>query len=253
MRRFAILKRPGRRSWWLLFCACVLNVLSTVPAHADIALGSFTGHLNGGFTNLVSGPTGFRVEFVTEPWSGNPSRPSLYQYTTLPGLFEWAGLTLPSSAAQTFAANSSTDANFSLMAAVLTSNSIASDSQLFYCSEATSPLLTCPYDQWGHWGAIAAPGTQFEFPNATINSIQLVISPFSWQQDGYGDWWMSQPDGAFATVTVTAYGEPGFGQPPPPPATTPEPGFYECLTVCFVGLAAVRRRWNGRLGVRPSS
>jgi hypothetical protein len=225
----------------------------TPLARGDTFLGSFSGQLSDGFSNLVITPTGFRAEFVTEPCIPGPDIcqqlfPSLPEYTTLPGLFESAGLILPSSSPQVFTASDS-DVNFNALTTILTSSSIASASQLFFCDEASTPLLTCPYDH-GPWAGIPPSGTQFEFPNATIDSITLTVSPFAWVQDSNGDWWMRQPDGSFAAVTVSAYGEVGFGSPPlpPPPTSIPEPGPLIVVSISMSGLlgSKLRRRFGCR-------
>jgi hypothetical protein len=150
---------------------------------------------------------------------------NLNQYTT-PGLFKSTGEILPSASPQTFTADSS-DTGFKKIASIISSSSKPSEPQLFYCDEATT--VSCIYGDLGggNWGGVPPiePGP-FEFPNATLTSIQVTISPFNWVQNQSGGWSMEQPDGSLATISVAAYGNPGFGLPPvvsavPAPATLP--------------------------------
>jgi hypothetical protein len=175
-------------------------------ATGQILLGTFTGRVDGGFTDQVKQPTGVKIDFVTGPCPPLCQNPPEFEYQYR--LFTFTGLILPSNSAQIFTAHP-VDFNFATIAAILSDAKIQSDSQVFYCQEAAIPPITCHYGNpdsaWAGLGNLYG----FVFPNAHITSITITLSPYAWKFEN-DNWWMKQPNDSFATITIDIFGEPGI-------------------------------------------
>lgn len=171
----------------------------------QVLLGSFTGELDGGFTNLIQQPTGVKLEFVTGPCPPLCQNPPEFEYHYR--LFTFTGVILPSDSEQVFVAHE-VDGDFAAITAILADARIQADSQGFFCLEAAIPPITCQYGDFdSHWGSFGIM-TGFRFPNARIALITMTLSPYAWVFDG-SDWWMKQSNGSYATATVKIFGDPG--------------------------------------------
>ena len=133
-----------------IYVVLFLATLAQVKAD-EILINSFTGEISGGFTSIVLGPTGLRIEFLTQQCPHFPcSNLSNYEYAMKPGLFVSTGLIFPASKEQVFVAHEN-DPSFSSIASIITERtSVLAKSDPLMLSKS-NPAVLSGRQQMGPW------------------------------------------------------------------------------------------------------